>query len=69
MANCKKFNELTPMERCLFIAKLSHAVQSDNTLYYAAIKIIESGRLKGVFEGVVFNPPIEEYLNNKYNNK
>lgn len=60
MANCKKFQELTPLEKSTFIGKLVHAASNDDHTFSLCERIIELAEIKGVFDGVKIHPKTEE---------
>ena len=55
---CSNYENLSPQERIEFTGKLLHAVMNDNKLKHAADGIIAIAEAKGMFEGVVINPPL-----------
>jgi len=59
MALCKKYEDLTPIERSSFIGQLVHATQSNDTIYEMAKDLIKLAILKGCFDGVKINPQVE----------
>lgn len=62
---CDKFNNLSPLEKVLFVGELIHAVQFDETSYTIGQEIISLAKRKGIFEGVVINPIANEDLDRK----
>ena len=62
---CTKYIELTPPEKTAFIGELLHSVQSDDQLFEMAKEIIIIAIRKGLFNGVVINPPKEKYADDK----
>lgn len=54
---CTKYFNLVPIEKHAFIGELLHAVQSDDELFELAKDIITLATNKGLFNGVVINPP------------
>ncbi len=56
MANCNKYQELTPIEKIGFIGELLHAAQSDDEIFDMAQQLIKLATIMGVFEGVTINP-------------
>ena len=55
---CDKYNELTPIAKVHFIGELVHAAQSDDAIFTCCKDLIELAIRKGLFDGVVINPPI-----------
>lgn len=53
---CKKFAELTPKEKVLFIGELTHACMNDDDLYALGIEIINEANRKGILENVKIMP-------------
>jgi len=64
MANCEKYQALTPIEKITFIGELIHAAQSDNKVFDMANDLIKLAIIKGVFDGVTINPIIEKITTN-----
>lgn len=58
--NCKKYMELSPVERIELIGKIVHAIQSDDKLFAEGQKILRRAETLGIFEGVTILPPVEE---------
>jgi hypothetical protein len=54
---CKKFSEMTPVEKVLFIGELTHACMSDDDLHDMGSSLIEIAKAKGIFNNVKINPP------------
>lgn len=59
MANCKKFQDLLPLEKSIFIGKIVHSVSNSDKLFELGEKIIKLAEKSGLFDGVVIHP-IEE---------
>ena len=53
---CNNYNELSHVDKIIYIGELLHAVQSDDHLFDLGTLIIGSARDKGLFEGVVILP-------------
>lgn len=58
--NCGEYLLLTPKERTEYIGRLIHSCMSDSLLFAAGQKIIKSAEKKGLFEGVIIAPTIEQ---------
>ena len=56
MPNCKKYLELAPVEKIMYIGQLLHATQSDDVLFELGKDLIDLAMLNGVFNGVIINP-------------
>jgi hypothetical protein len=54
---CKKFSDMTPVEKVLFIGELTHACMSDDDLHEMGESLIELAKSKGLFDNVKINPP------------
>jgi len=59
MANCEQYQNLAPLEKTQFIGELVHACISDPKFFKAGQKLIQQAKDKGLFDGVVINPPSE----------
>lgn len=55
--NCPEYQILTPKEKTEMIGKLLHAIQSDSTLFLEGSKLIKKAEKKGIFDGIIINPP------------
>lgn len=60
MPVCKKFDELSIVQKITKVGQLVHIYQSDDTLHEHLNQLIELATLKGLFDGVVINPTSEE---------
>lgn len=69
MALCKKFKDLTIVEKRDFIGNLVHCVQNDDDLFEFGQQIIFAGKMSGVLHGVVVNPENTDEENNNNNLK
>lgn len=54
---CDKYQRLVPKEKSNFIGELLHAVQSDDDFFDLAEEIIQLAYRRGLFNGVIINPP------------
>ena len=59
---CDNYDNLTPLEKSMFMGELVHAAQSCDTLFNLAKDLIKSGYDKGLFDGVSFNIPQDENI-------
>lgn len=59
---CDKYLALSHYEKVQFMGKLTHASQSDDTLFDIALEIIKLGEQRGLFEKVSFPATMEEPL-------
>jgi len=57
--NCAEYQNLTPLEKSQYIGELVHACISDTKYFKMGEKLIKQAQDKGLFEGVVINPPSE----------
>mgnify|MGYP001605569871 CR=1 FL=1 len=57
---CKKYFELTPIERSSYVGQLLHSVMSDDDLYSIGKDLIDIAIAKGLFRNTVINPKIED---------
>lgn len=57
---CEEFESLNPLERVNYIGEIIHSVQNDGALFNIGKEIIELAKRKGLFEGVIINPIINE---------
>lgn len=55
--NCQEYQQLTPLEKSQYIGELVHACISDSKYFKMGQKLIKQAQDKGLFEGVVINPP------------
>lgn len=53
---CKKYSDLSPFEKILYIGKLTHACMNDDSFYEMGDKIINKAQQEGVFENVKILP-------------
>jgi len=53
---CDKYEQLTPPERIRLIGTLVHCLQSDDSFFELAVKLIEKGNKQGLLEGVTILP-------------
>lgn len=53
---CKKFRDLTPVEKVQFIGELNHAVMNSDILFEAAQVLISAAKERGILERVIINP-------------
>ena len=63
---CSKYEQLTTIEKVIFIGQLHHAAMSDDEIFEMAQKIITLGQFKGLFENVEIMPerPKEDLFEN-----
>lgn len=54
---CESFEKLTPLERVKYIGEVIHGIQNDDTLFKLGEAIILVAQQKGLFQGVIINPP------------
>lgn len=59
MANCKKYQMLSPKERIEMIGKAVHCLQNDQRSFLAIKDLIKVAEERGIFEGVVIMPTNE----------
>ena len=53
---CKKYSDLSPYEKIMFIGKLTHACMNDDTYYEMGKEIIDWATTDGLFENVIIMP-------------
>lgn len=56
---CKQYSELIPIEQRNYIGALVHSVMNDEGLFLEGVKLIKKAEKKGLFDGVLINPPNE----------
>lgn len=49
---CKKFEELTPAQKVMYIGEIVHCCQSDDQMFEFGEQIVKMGVMKGLFDGV-----------------
>jgi hypothetical protein len=59
MALCKSFDNLSHVEKVIFIGQLTHAAMNSDECFDIAQGLIKLGHYDGVFTNVVINPPSE----------
>lgn len=57
---CPEYNAMTPLERKDYVGSLIHSVMSDGELLKMGQKMIKLAEKRGLFLGVVINPPTNE---------
>jgi hypothetical protein len=58
--NCKKYQDLSHVEKITYLGQLIHATQSDDELFEMGQNLIDLGIGKGVFDGVTILPESEK---------
>lgn len=53
---CRKFSELSPLEKVMFVGELTHACMNDDLFFDMGEKLIEMAKHQGVFENVKIMP-------------
>lgn len=61
---CHSFNEMNPVQKKEFLAKLCHIVQSSEVFFYAATNMINSSHGQQLLDGVKIIPNGEEEKSN-----
>lgn len=56
MANCKTYQSLSTVEKLELIAKVIHAIQSDENCLLVARSMVRGAEGKGIFQGVTIFP-------------
>ena len=56
MAICKSYENLTPVEKVIFIGKVVHCLQSDNYTFENIDYLIKKAERNGVLDGVKILP-------------
>lgn len=56
---CKSYDELSHIQKIVYIGELIHACQSDDHFFNLGEMIIESAKTKGTLDGVVILPEIK----------
>ncbi len=64
---CDNYDNLTPLEKSMFMGELVHAAQSCDLHFNMAKELIKSGYDKGLFAGVSFNITNENIDHEKIN--
>jgi hypothetical protein len=52
------FNEFSPHEKQVFITKLIHAINHDDTAVMYALEIVKGAEAKGLFDNVKFGAEV-----------
>lgn len=58
--NCSEYQKLSHVEKIELIGKLIHAIQSDNTSFWAGKDLIRIAQARGVLNGVTILPNSNE---------
>ena len=53
---CSAYEKLTIEEKVKMVGMITHAMQSDNEMFYMAKALINEAELKGVLDGVIILP-------------
>ena len=60
---CKEYDELTPVQKTIFIGELVHAAMNDSDLFRICQKVVDTAIVKGLFNGVQMIPdPIDNQI-------
>lgn len=57
---CENFQQLTIEEKIKMVGMITHAIQSDDEMFYAGKELVKRASEKGIFNGVTILPNTSE---------
>jgi hypothetical protein len=62
---CKKYNNLSHVDKIRYIGELIHIVQNDDEFYEMGFSLIYMARMKGILDGVQILPEVKNDNDNQ----
>lgn len=62
---CKKYADLSHVDKIRYIGELIHIVQNDDEFYEKGYSLIKLAREKGILDGVQILPEVKDDNNNQ----
>lgn len=62
---CKKYADLSHVDKIRYIGELIHIVQNDDEFYDMGYSLIYMARMKGILDGVKILPEVKDDDDNK----
>jgi hypothetical protein len=62
---CKKYDNLSHVDKIRYIGELIHIVQNDDEFYEMGVTLINKAREKGILDGVLILPEVKNDNDNQ----
>lgn len=62
---CKKYNNLSHVDKIRYIGELIHIVQNDDEFYEMGVTLINKAKEKGILDGVQILPEVKDDNDNQ----
>ena len=62
---CKKYDNLSHVDKIRYIGELIHIVQNDDEFYDMGFSLIYMARMKGILDGVLILPEVQNDNDNQ----